>query len=62
MFDDTLICPHCNCEQLSHEPDDISSHMCYTQCEHCDRPFWYAVEVSRTYTAYIDDGQNNDSS
>lgn len=52
LDEERLICPYCGREQLTHEPDDISSTMCNTECEHCGRLFWYAVNVSRTYCPY----------
>ena len=55
MNKDELICPHCGQEQYTHEPDDISSDMCLTECEHCGKEFWYAVVVTRTYMPYTDD-------
>lgn len=54
MLYDYLLCPYCGEKQLNHEPDDISSNMCYTQCEHCDKHFWYSVTVTRTYDSYKD--------
>ena len=53
MFD-YLLCPYCGEKQLNHEPDCISSNMCYTQCEHCDKHFWYSVRVTRSYDSYKD--------
>lgn len=47
--EDRLICPYCEREQYTHEPDDISDFMCLTECEHCGKPFWYSVEVTREY-------------
>lgn len=54
MDDDTLICPYCEKEQYTHEPDDISSDMCYMECEHCGENFWYSVTVTRSYDSYKD--------
>lgn len=45
-MDDVLICPWCGREQYTHEPDDISSLMCYTECEGCGKTFWYSVEIN----------------
>lgn len=63
MFDEDngeLICPYCGEIQQCHEPDDISANMCYTECEHCDKPFWYAVKVTREYESFKDDdGDDN---
>ena len=52
---DTLICPYCEEEQYTHEPDDISSDMCYTECEHCGANFWYSVTITMDYNSYKDD-------
>lgn len=57
MIEETLICPYCGKVQYTHDPDDISGDMCYTICEYCEKPFWYAVEVVRTYSAYKDDSE-----
>lgn len=54
-MEDKLICPYCGKEQIGHEPDTISSIMCYTECEYCDRAFWYSVDVCRDYSAFEDD-------
>ncbi len=54
MDDDTLICPYCEKEQYMHEPDDISSDMCYMECEYCGANFWYSVTVTRSYDSYKD--------
>lgn len=54
MDNENLICPYCGEEQYTHEPDDISADMCLTECEHCGKPFWYAVEVTRIYSPYQD--------
>ena len=53
--EDQLVCPYCGEVQYNHEPDDFSSDMCYTKCEHCEKPFWYAVTVTREYTSIKDD-------
>ena len=49
---DKLVCPYCGEEQHKHEPDEISSTMCPTECEHCKRTFFYSVEVMRVYAPY----------
>ena len=46
--ENALVCPYCGREQYTHEPDDISALMCYTECEHCGRNFWYSVTVTVT--------------
>lgn len=48
-MEEKLICPYCEREQYCNEPDEISSLMCLTECEHCGKKFWYSVEVKRTY-------------
>lgn len=53
--DEKLYCPYCGEEQDGHEPDEISSDMCYTECEHCGKNFWYSVNVTRTYSSSKDD-------
>ena len=50
-----LICPICKKEQLTHEPDEISANMCYTECEHCGNPFWYSVVITREYSTWIEE-------
>lgn len=57
--DEALVCPYCHQEQLCHEPDDISADMCYTECEHCEKSFWYSVNVTRHYTASKDEKDEN---
>ena len=58
MNEDKLICPHCGQEQHTHEPDDISSDMCLTECENCGKEFWYAVMVTRSYMPYpVEEGE-----
>ena len=52
MDDEKLICPYCGREQETHEPDVISALCCLTTCEHCDREFWYAVDVKHLYVSY----------
>lgn len=54
MEDDQLRCPYCEEVQLGHEPDEFSAATCYTECEHCGRPFWYSVTVSRSYSSFPD--------
>lgn len=54
-MNEQLICPYCGEVQYGHEPDVITSHMCLTTCEHCDREFWYAVNIVRTYTSSLKD-------
>ncbi len=46
-----LICPYCGEVQQCHEPDEFSSHSCYTQCESCGKNFWYWVRVTRGFFA-----------
>lgn len=46
---DKLVCPYCGETQYGHEPDDISSEYVWTQCEYCDKHFWYDVTVTREY-------------
>lgn len=63
MFDEdesTLICPYCGEVQQCHEPDDFTSYSCYTQCERCEKNFWYAVKVTREYDSYKDDKDSED--
>ena len=56
MYDENpLVCPYCSEDQYCHEPDDISAHMCYTECEHCGKSFWYSVKVNREYNSWKDD-------
>lgn len=55
-----LVCPYCGEVQQCHEPDDFSSDMCYTECEHCDKPFWYAVTVAREYTSIKDENDGEE--
>ena len=50
-----LICPHCGKVQETHEPDQISADMCWTQCEKCGKDFWYSVDVTREYDSWIED-------
>ena len=52
---DALICPYCKEEQYTHEDDEISAFMCFTECEHCGKEFWYSVSVTREYEAYTDE-------
>ena len=59
MDEDKLVCPYCGREQYTHEPDDISSIMCNTECEHCGKLFWYSVTVTREYSPYKDEGNEN---
>lgn len=49
MNNENLICPYCGRVQDCHEPDDISALMCLTECEYCEKPFWYSVSVTREY-------------
>lgn len=51
-----LICPHCGAVQETHEPDYISTDMCWTQCEKCGKDFWYSVDVTRDYDSWEDYG------
>ncbi len=61
IYDDTpLTCPYCGEPQLTHEPDDISAEMCYTECERCGKSFWYEVEVAREYTSWEDDDEESE--
>lgn len=46
-----LICPYCGEEQYTHEPDQIDALMCFAECEHCGKHFWYSVSVQRDYEA-----------
>ena len=50
-----LICPYCGAVQETHEPDDISADMCWTQCEKCGKNFWYSVDVTREYDSWAGD-------
>ena len=50
-----LICPHCGAVQDTHEPDQISAYVCWTQCEKCGKGFWYSVSVSRYYDSWEED-------
>lgn len=34
-MNEDLICPYCGAVQETHEPDQISADMCWTQCEKC---------------------------
>lgn len=52
---ENLICPHCGAEQETHEPDQISADMCWTQCEKCGKHFWYSVSVRRDYDSWEGD-------
>lgn len=56
-MDSGLICPYCGEEQITHEPDDITSYCCLVECEHCYKQFWYSVTVTRDYdsTKYEDE-------
>lgn len=49
---EVLICPYCGEEQQCHEPDEISAYICYTECEHCEKHFWYSVKVTREYNSF----------
>lgn len=62
-MDDSLICPHCGCEQETHEDDDISALMCSTECEQCGKMFWYSVSVIREYSPYTcdEEGERNEN-
>ena len=53
--DEALVCPHCHTEQYTHEPDEISAICCHVTCEHCEKNFWYSVDVTRSYSEYIDE-------
>ena len=50
-----LTCPYCGEEQYTHAPDDISGEMRDTECECCGKAFWYSVTVTRTYSSYGED-------
>lgn len=50
--EDLLFCPYCGMQQYTHEPDDISADACCVTCEHCEKLFWYSVNVTRTYYPY----------
>ena len=34
-MNEDLICPYCEAVQETHEPDQISADMCWTECESC---------------------------
>jgi hypothetical protein len=51
---EVLICPHCGKPQYTHEPEEISSCMSSTECEHCEKTFWYAVNVTRSYSVFVE--------
>ena len=55
-----LICPYCGEVQYTHEPDEISADMCFTECEHCGKNFWYSVTVTRTYWSEKDNEADED--
>lgn len=55
MDREVLTCPYCGREQLCHEPEEMSSYMCCTECECCGKLFWYSVTVTRTYIASKDE-------
>lgn len=55
-----LICPYCGEVQQCHEPDEFTSHSCYTQCESCGKNFWYWVRVTREYDSFKDDKNSED--
>ena len=40
---------------MSREIQKISAFMCFTECEHCGKKFWYSVSVTREYEAYTDE-------
>jgi hypothetical protein len=46
-----LICPYCEHEQQTHEPDVMSAEMCLTCCENCGQEFCYSVFVLRKYSS-----------
>lgn len=59
-MEEDLICPYCGAVQESHEPDEVSSLMCSTECEVCGRAFSYCVTVSRSYDSYEEDDDFDD--
>ena len=52
-MEEMLTCPHCGRQQLAHEPDMITAHLCITVCEECDKEFGYSVTVTRSYSSYM---------
>lgn len=57
MDNETLVCPYCGREQYTHEPDEISGAMCLTECEQCEKEFWYCIKVTREYWSYKGEDQ-----
>ena len=53
-----LICPYCGETQWNHEPDQFSADMCYTECEYCEKGFWYSVSVNREYDPFKDEEES----
>lgn len=51
-MNEELICPHCGSIQETHDPDQISADICWTQCEKCGKDFWYSVSVTRDYDSW----------
>lgn len=54
-MEEQLICPYCGAVQYNHEPETISGYTYSTVCESCDKTFWYAVKVTRSYAPYVED-------
>lgn len=38
-MNEDLICPYCRAIQETHEPDQISADMCWTECESCGEDY-----------------------
>ena len=55
MEEKALVCPYCHKEQYTHGLDEISAFRCFTECEHCEKKFWYDVRVTRVYDSYTDE-------
>lgn len=55
MNKDLLCCPYCGAAQETHEPDQISAYMCWTECEKCKWFFWYSFDVMKGYDSWIGD-------
>lgn len=51
-MNEELICPYCGAAQETHEPDQISTDMCWENCEKCGKDFWYSVSVTRDYESW----------
>lgn len=59
-MNEILICPQCGKEQYIHEPDDISAYSCLEVCEHCGELIFYAVDVTREYSAWMGEEGDED--